>query len=63
MLDDLENYAKTSNDDVSLRAVNECKASLNKLIIKMDGLETGFDRIAERSRGSFPVELIDGDQC
>lgn len=53
MLDDLEHYAKASNDHVSLRAVTDCKASLNKLIMKMDGLETGFDRVAERSRGSF----------
>ncbi|KAF5356786.1 hypothetical protein D9756_006559 [Leucocoprinus leucothites] len=49
VLDDLEQYTKASNDDIALRAVNECKVSLNRLIVKMDGLETGFDRIAERS--------------
>ncbi|KAJ3556242.1 hypothetical protein NP233_g12022 [Leucocoprinus birnbaumii] len=52
VLDDLEQYAKASNDEVALRAVAECKASLGKLIVKMDGLEIGFDRIAERS----PIE-------
>lgn len=51
VLDDLEQYSKSSNDDIALRAVTECRASLQKLIVKMDGLEAGFDRIAERSRG------------
>jgi autophagy-related protein 11 len=55
VLDDLEQYAKASNDNIALRTVMESKASLNKLIVKMDGLETGFDRIAERSRGFSPL--------
>jgi len=58
VLDDLEHYAKASDDHVSLQAVTESKTSLNKLIMKMDGLETGFDRIAERSRGSFICQPI-----
>ena len=50
VFDDLEDYAKTKNDSIALRAIAECKASLNKLIVKMEGLAATFDRIAERSR-------------
>lgn len=50
VLDDLEELSRTSNDGAALSAVRECKASLDKLVAKMDGLESGFDRIAERSR-------------
>ncbi|KAJ7785215.1 putative peripheral membrane protein [Mycena maculata] len=49
VLDDLENAARASNDLVALAAVRECRAALEKLIVKMDSLESGFDRIAERS--------------
>ncbi|KAH7874259.1 putative peripheral membrane protein [Lentinula edodes] len=49
VLDDLEELSRTSNDGAALTAVRECKASLDKLVAKMDGLESGFDRIAERS--------------
>ncbi|KAG6868033.1 hypothetical protein C0993_008183, partial [Termitomyces sp. T159_Od127] len=49
VFNDLEQYAQTSNDAVAIRAVRECRAALDKLVAKMDGLEAGFDRIAERS--------------
>ncbi|KAJ7185219.1 putative peripheral membrane protein [Mycena filopes] len=49
VLDDLENASRTANDLVALAAVRECRASLDKLVVKMDSLESGFDRIAERS--------------
>ncbi|KAG6828174.1 hypothetical protein H0H92_008905 [Tricholoma furcatifolium] len=49
VFDDLDSYAQTSSDATSLRAVRECRAALDKLVAKMDGLEAGFDRIAERS--------------
>jgi len=50
VLDDLEHVAHGSHDDITLRAIRECKAALEKQIAKMDGLEAGFDKIAERSR-------------
>ena len=53
MLEDLDQYSQSSNDVAALNAVRECRNALNKLIVKMDGLESGFDRIAERSRTSF----------
>ncbi|KIY47494.1 hypothetical protein FISHEDRAFT_45285 [Fistulina hepatica ATCC 64428] len=49
ILDDLDQYAHSVNDDVSIKTVQECRTALEKLIVKMDGLESGFDRIAERS--------------
>ncbi|KAJ7445227.1 putative peripheral membrane protein [Mycena galericulata] len=49
VLDDLENASRTANDLVALAAVRECRAALEKLVVKMDSLESGFDRIAERS--------------
>ncbi|KAH0581434.1 Autophagy-related protein 11 [Termitomyces sp. J132] len=49
VFDDLDQYAQTSSDDAALGAVRECRAALDKLVAKMDGLEVGFDRIAERS--------------
>jgi autophagy-related protein 11 len=58
VLSDLEQHAKSVNDDIALKAVNECRASLNKLIGKMDGLEINFDRMAERSRGSVHLRGI-----
>lgn len=51
VMDDLEEYARSLDDeDVALNIIGETKASLQKLVEKMDGLETNFDRIAERSR-------------
>ncbi|KAF9061726.1 hypothetical protein BDP27DRAFT_1428649 [Rhodocollybia butyracea] len=49
VLDDLEEFSRSSNDGAALSAVRECRSSLEKLVLKMDGLESGFDRIAERS--------------
>ncbi|KAL0062038.1 oligomeric, coiled-coil, peripheral membrane protein [Marasmius tenuissimus] len=49
VLDDLEGGARTQNDGAALSAVRECRAGLEKLVAKMDGLESGFDKIAERS--------------
>ena len=51
VLDDLENYVRSSKNSIGLRAVQECRVAMEKLIVKMDNLESGFDRIAERSRG------------
>lgn len=50
VLDDLENYVSSTNDAVGLRAVQESRIAMEKLIVKMDNLESGFDKIAERSR-------------
>ncbi|KAL0959683.1 hypothetical protein HGRIS_011381 [Hohenbuehelia grisea] len=49
VLADLEQHSRSTNDAIALGAIAECRASLEKLIIKMDSLESGFDRIAERS--------------
>lgn len=49
VLDDLEGYSRSNNDMPALTAVRECRSALDKLILKMDNLESGFDRIAERS--------------
>lgn len=53
VLDDLEQYSRSSNDTAALSAVRECRTSLDKLVTRMDGLESAFDRIAERSRESI----------
>ncbi|KAG6840471.1 hypothetical protein C0991_006497 [Blastosporella zonata] len=58
VLDDLDHYAQTSSDPAALRAVRECRGALDKLVVKMDGLEAGFDRIAERSLLSASRLLI-----
>jgi autophagy-related protein 11 len=50
VLDDLENYVSSTNDAIGLRAVQESRIAMEKLIVKMDNLESGFDKIAERSR-------------
>jgi autophagy-related protein 11 len=52
LLTDLEAYAQTRlhSSPIALDAVRGCRASLEKLISKMDALEAGFDKIAERSR-------------
>lgn len=55
VLDDLEGYSRSNNDIPALTAVRECRSALDKLILKMDNLESGFDRIAERSRGLHNV--------
>lgn len=47
---DLEEYARESSDPAILNSVQEARFALEKLVQKMDNLEAGFDRIAERSR-------------
>lgn len=49
VLDDLEHFAKDAKDLAAEASVQEARLKLNKLIGKMDSLESGFDRIAERS--------------
>ena len=48
VFDDLDQYG--SQDPLALGAVRECRTALDKLVGKMDSLESGFDKIAERSR-------------
>ena len=62
LLDDLKKYAESTKNDVSFHAVCECRAALEKLISKMDNLELGFDKIAERSRGC-PDSSNERGQC
>ncbi|KAF9269874.1 hypothetical protein L218DRAFT_913732 [Marasmius fiardii PR-910] len=49
VLEDLEQASISRNDVAALSAVRECRTGLEKLVAKMDGLESGFDKIAERS--------------
>ena len=49
VLDDLEHFAKSTGDAAAMSSVKEARASMERLIGKMDGIESGFDRIAERS--------------
>ncbi|KAJ7635889.1 hypothetical protein B0H17DRAFT_1164119 [Mycena rosella] len=49
VLDDLESASRAADDAIAVAAVCECRAALEKLVGKMDSLEAGFDRIAERS--------------
>jgi len=56
VLDDLESLVNSTGDSIGLRAVQESRIAMEKLIIKMDNLESGFDKIAERSRG-FTIPL------
>ncbi|KAF8137319.1 putative peripheral membrane protein [Boletus edulis] len=46
---DVEEYARSSSDPAILDSVQETRFALEKLVQKMDNLEPGFDRIAERS--------------
>ena len=57
VLDDLERFAKESSDPATLTSVQEARQGLEKLISKLDTLEPGFDRIAERSCKFFRVSL------
>lgn len=51
VLSDLETYVETLPDGaLAVASLREIKANLDKLVQKMDALESGFDRIAERSR-------------
>ncbi|KAH9061060.1 putative peripheral membrane protein [Lactarius vividus] len=50
VLEDLERYAQSLKDnDVALNNIRETRANLQRLVDRMDALESGFDRIAERS--------------
>ncbi|TFK67866.1 hypothetical protein BDN72DRAFT_73954 [Pluteus cervinus] len=49
VLDDLERYSQSKNDDKAVSVLQDCHAALSKLVQRMDNLETSFDRIAERS--------------
>ncbi|KZV76457.1 hypothetical protein PENSPDRAFT_741294 [Peniophora sp. CONT] len=50
VLSDLEAYVETLPDgSLALASLREIKTNLDKLVQKMDALESGFDRIAERS--------------
>nr|GAT55169.1 predicted protein [Mycena chlorophos] len=49
MLDELEDASRAEGDSMALSAIRECRAALDKLVVRMDGLEANFDRIAERS--------------
>jgi autophagy-related protein 11 len=49
VLDDLEHFAQSSSDSAAINSVHEARNGLGRLIGKMDGIESGFDRIAERS--------------
>lgn len=62
ILEDLERHAQTLKDNgVALANVRETRMSLQRLVDKLDGLETGFDRIAERSCTSImPFPFIAG---
>ncbi|KAH9026734.1 putative peripheral membrane protein [Lactarius pseudohatsudake] len=50
VLEDLERYAQSLKDnDVALNNIRETRTNLQRLVDRMDALESGFDRIAERS--------------
>lgn len=50
VLDDMEKSVRNKDDEIALKSIRECRAGLEKQIAKMDSLEAGFDKIAERSR-------------
>ncbi|OJA17862.1 hypothetical protein AZE42_05905, partial [Rhizopogon vesiculosus] len=49
VLSDLESYARSGSNPAAMASVLEARTAMEKLIAKMDNLEAGFDRIAERS--------------
>ncbi|EKM58045.1 uncharacterized protein PHACADRAFT_139619 [Phanerochaete carnosa HHB-10118-sp] len=49
VLDDLERFARQSPHSDALESIMEARTGIEKLLNKMDTLEAGFDRIAERS--------------
>lgn len=57
LLRDLETWEHEEGDEGVVSAVRETRADLMKLVGKMDGLESGWDRIAERSRMSSLIPL------
>jgi autophagy-related protein 11 len=51
VLSDVEEYIQTVDDsEAALTTLREIKNNLEKLVQKMDSLESNFDRIAERTR-------------
>jgi autophagy-related protein 11 len=50
VLSDMEQSVQNKEDEIALKSIRDCKAGLEKQIAKMDSLEAGFDKIAERSR-------------
>ena len=50
VLRELEDLARSNPNPSALISVQEARSSLEKHVHKMDNLESGFDRIAERSR-------------
>jgi hypothetical protein len=58
MVHDLEEYARMNSDPAILNSVQEARSALEKLGEKMDNLEAGFDRIAERSCRSYVVRSL-----
>ncbi|KAH9023404.1 putative peripheral membrane protein [Lactarius hengduanensis] len=68
VLEDLERYAQSLKDnDVALNNIRETRTNLQRLVDRMDALESGFDRIAERSllsssRLALSRRLSDADE-
>ncbi len=62
ILEDLERHSQSLKDNgVAHANVRETRMSLQRLVDKLDALETGFDRIAERSCMSImPFPFIAG---
>jgi hypothetical protein len=48
LFDELEHLAQSFDAD-ALAALRQTRAALDKAVAKMDSLESGFDRIAEKS--------------
>lgn len=49
VLDDLDRFARESPYPAAIDSIREVRSGLERLLSKMDTLESGFDRIAERS--------------
>lgn len=60
---DLEEHAQASSNSAVLSSVQETRLALEKLVQKMDNLEAGFDRIAERSRRLLVLSLLIAFSC
>jgi hypothetical protein len=62
VLEDLERFAQSLRDnDVALNSIREIRTNLQRLVDRMDALESGFDRIAERSCMSSNTTYARGD--
>jgi autophagy-related protein 11 len=57
-VDELGQSFQAQNDTIAFTAVKECRAALEKLVTKMDGIEAGFDKIAEKSCESVPCTNV-----